>query len=144
LNLIDYPITVTNEGCDTDRWVFTCTNASTHAWTLTSEKRGLVWSGVYEPYSSGTPVDVAPINPRTRTLLEDGITYVGGTPYLTIPQRANGGGWSTGNCVRINTIGAIADFWLARSIQQSDEPADPAAPDGCEIYALGNVDRPNE
>jgi hypothetical protein len=65
-----------------------------------------------------------------------------GTPYLTIPQQANGGGWSTGNVVRINTVGATADFWIARSVQQSDEPADPAAADGCEIYALGNVDRP--
>ncbi len=142
LNTIDFPVTVTNEGADTDRWLFRCTNASTHAWELISEKRGLVWSGTYAPYVSSTPVDVAPINPRTRTLLEDGVTYVGGTPYLTIPQRANGGGWSTGNCVRINTVGAIADFWIARSIQQSDEPADPAAADGCEIYALGNIDRP--
>ena len=67
--------------------------------------------------------------------------YTGGVPYLTIPQRANGGGWSTGNVVRINTVGAIADFWIARSVGQSDEPLDDGA-DGCEIYALGNIDRP--
>lgn len=142
LDFINYPLKVTNDGCDTDRWVFRCTNASTHQWELISEHRGRVWSGTYEPYVSGLPVDVAPINPRTRTLLEDGVTYVGGVPYMVIPQRANGGGFGTGNVVRINTVGAIADFWVSRSIQQSDEPADPAAPDGCELYALGNIDRP--
>jgi hypothetical protein len=43
--------------------------------------------------------------------------------------------------VRINTVGAIADFWIARSIQQSEEPLDDGY-DSVEIYALGNVDRP--
>jgi hypothetical protein len=136
LNTIDFPITVTNEGCDTDRWVFRVVNASTHAWELISEKRGLVWSGTYAPGGA----DVAPINPRTRTQLEDG-TWVGGVPYLVIPGLANGGGWANGNVVRINTVGAIADFWIARSVAQSDEPLDDGA-DGCEIYALGNIDRP--
>ena len=137
LNTIDFPITVTNEGCDTDRWLLRWTS-TTNA-ELISEKRGLVWSGSYPAYVSGDPVDIAPINPRTRTLV-DGV-YTGGVPYLTIPQRANGGGWSAGNVVRINTIGAIADFWIARSIAQSDEPLDDGA-DGCELYALGNIDRP--
>lgn len=132
LNLIDHPITVTNEGCDTDRWVLRCTNASTNQWELISEKRGLVWRG---PYSQDGQ-DIAPINPRTRD--ENG---AGGVPYMTIPAAANGGGWSTGNVVRINTVGAIADFWIARAIQQSDEPLDDGA-DGCEIYVLGNIDRP--
>jgi len=136
LNLIDYPIEVTNEGADTERWVFRCTNAASNLWELIGEHRGLVWSGTYEPYISGTPVDVAPINPRTRD--ENGQN---GTPYMVIPQRANGGGWSNGNVVFIPTVGAIADFWIARSIQQSDEPDDDGA-DGCEIYALGNIDRP--
>lgn len=136
LNTIDFPITVTNEGCDTDRWVFRCTNSASNAWELISEKRGLVWSGTYAPYVSGPAVDVAPINPRTRDA--EGLN---GVPYLTIPQQANGGGWSTGNVVRINTVGAIVDFWIARSIAQSDAPADDGA-DGCELYALGNIDRP--
>lgn len=132
LNLIDHPITVTNEGCDTDRWVLRCTNASTNQWELISEKRGLVWRGTY----SQDGQDIAPTNPRTRD--ENG---AGGVPYMTIPAAANGGGWSNGNVVRINTVGAIADFWIARAIQQSDEPLDDGA-DGCEIYALGNIDRP--
>lgn len=130
LNLIDHPIQVTNEGCDTDRWVLRWTSTTTVE--LISEKRGLIWSGTYTP---GGP-DIAPINPRTRN--EDG---TGGVPYLVIPGAANGGGWQAGNIVRINTVGAIADFWIARAIQQSDEPLDDGA-DGCEIYALGNIDRP--
>src|SRR5690606_37670315 len=130
LNLIDFPIEVTNEGCDTDRWVLRWTG--TTAVELISEKRGLVWSGTWTPGGD----DIAPINPRTRG--QDG---QGGVPYMTIPGDANGGGWSAGNVVRINTVGAIADFWITRAIQQSDEPLDDGA-DGCEIYALGNVDRP--
>ncbi|PWG75100.1 hypothetical protein DF186_14415, partial [Enterococcus hirae] len=112
-------------GCDTDRWILRCVNASTDAWELISEKRGLVWSGTYAQGGS----DIAPINPRTRG--EDG---QGGTPYMVIPADAIGGGWATGNVIRINTVGAIADFWIARAIQQSDEPLDDGA-DGCEIYA---------
>ncbi|GGE75978.1 hypothetical protein GCM10011533_30440 [Streptosporangium jomthongense] len=132
LNLIDHPITVTNEGCDTDRWLLRCTNASSNNWELISERRGLVWRGVYTQNGD----DIAPINPRTR-----GEQGQGGTPYMVIPAAANGGGWETGNVVRINTVGAIADFWIARAIQQSEEPLDDGA-DGCEIYALGNIDRP--
>lgn len=132
LNTIDHPITVTNEGCDTDRWVLRCTNAATHAWELISEKRGLVWSGTYAPGGA----NIAPINPRTR-----GADGQGGTPYMIIPGAANGGGWATGNIVRINTVGAIAHMWIARAIKQSDEPMDDGA-DGCELYCLGNIDRP--
>jgi len=116
--------------------VFRVVNAGSNLWELISEKRGLVWSGTYAPGGA----DVAPINPRTRTRLETG-EWVGGVPYMIIPGLANGGGWANGNVVRINTVGAIADFWIARSIAQSDEPIDDGA-DGCEIYALGNIDRP--
>lgn len=135
LNLIDYPITVTNEGCDTDRWILRWTSTSNAE--LISEKRGLVWSGSY----TAGGADIAPINPRTRTWDEGTQQWIGGTPYMTIPGAANGGGWATGNVVRINTVGAIADFWIARSVLQSDPPAGDGA-DGCEIYALGNIDRP--
>lgn len=134
LNLIDYPITVTNEGCDTDRWLLRWT--STTNVELISEKRGVVWTGSFPAYVSGTPVNIEPINPRTRDA-----GNVNGTPYMVIDQRSNGGGWSAGNVLRINTVGAIADFWIARSIAQSDEPLGDGA-DGCEIYALGNIDRP--
>ncbi|MBY6102296.1 hypothetical protein [Marinobacter nauticus] len=127
LNTIAHPITVTNEGAETERWVLRFTSSTNVE--LIGQRVGLVFSG---PFTD----DIAPINPRTRN--EDGS---GGVPYLTIPVAANGGGWSTGNIVRINTVGALADFWMARAIQQSDEPLDDGA-DGCEIHALGNIDRP--
>lgn len=127
LDLIAHPITVTNEGCETERWILRWTNTTNVE--LIGETRGLVFSGIFN-------TNIAPINPRTRD--ENG---AGGVPYLTIPVAANGGGWSAGNVVRINTVGAIAPIWMARSIMQSDEPAGDGA-DGCEIYALGNIDRP--
>lgn len=127
LNTIAYPITVTNEGAETERWLLRFTSSTSVE--LIGQRVGLVYSG---PFTE----DIAPINPRTRD--ENGS---GGAPYLTIPVAANGGGWSTGNVVRINTVGALADFWMARAIQQSDEPLDDGA-DGCEIHALGNIDRP--
>jgi len=127
LNTIAHPITVTNEGTETERWLLRWTNSTEVE--LIGQRVGLVYTG---PFTE----DIAPINPRTRN--EDGS---GGAPYLTIPVAANGGGWSAGNIVRINTVGALADFWMARAIQQSDEPLDDGA-DGCEIHALGNIDRP--
>lgn len=127
LDVIAHPIEVTNEGAETERWLLRWT--STTNVELIGQRRGLVFSG---PFSA----DIAPINPRTRA--EDG---TGGVPYLVIPVAANGGGWSTGNVVRINTVGAIAPIWMARAIQQSEEPMDDGA-DGCEIYCLGNIDRP--
>jgi hypothetical protein len=127
LNTIDYPITVNNEGTDTDRWCLKFTSAT--AGQVISEKRGVL--GNFD-----TSTELAIINPRTRN--QDG---TGGTYYFRVPQQAWGIGWATGNTIRINTVGAIADFWIARSIQQSDEPLGDGA-DGCEVYALGNIDRP--
>lgn len=127
LDTIAHPIVVTNEGAETERWILRWTTTTNVE--LIGQTRGLVYSG---PFTS----DIAPINPRTRN--PDG---TGGVPYLSIPVAANGGGWSAGNAVRINTVGALADIWMARAIQQSDEPLDDGA-DGCELYALGNIDRP--
>lgn len=127
LDTIAHPVQVTNEGAETERWLLRWTATTTVE--LIGQRRGLVYSGSFT-------ADIAPINPRTRN--PDGS---GGVPYLRIPVAANGGGWSTGNVVRINTVGALADIWIARSIQQSDAPSGDGA-DGVEIYALGNVDRP--
>lgn len=127
LDVIAHPIEVTNEGAETERWLLRWT--STTNVELIGQRRGLVYSG---PFTA----DIAPVNPRTRD--ENGLN---GVPYLRIPVAANGGGWSAGNVVRINTVGALADIWIARSIQQSDEPLGDGE-DGVELYALGNIDRP--
>lgn len=127
LDVIAHPIAVTNEGAVTERWFLRWTSAVNVE--LIGQTRGLVFSG---PFTA----DIAPVNPATRAP-----NGTGGVPYLTIPVAANGGGWSTGNAVRINTVGATAPIWIARAIQQSDEPMGDGE-DGCEIYCLGNVDRP--
>jgi hypothetical protein len=132
LDTIAYPIEVTNEGAETERWILRWT--STTNVELIGQRRGLVFSG---PFNA----DIAPTNPRTRVFDEQSGQWVGGVPYLLIPVAANGGGWSTGNVVRINTVGAIADIWMARAIMQSDPPIDDGV-DGCELYALGNIDNP--
>ena len=90
LNLIDYPITVTNEGADTERWVFRCTNAASNLWGADQGSTEGWCGGTYAPYVSGTPVDVAPINPRTRD--ENGQN---GTPYMTIPNAPTAAGGPT-------------------------------------------------
>ncbi len=127
LNTIAHPVQVTNEGAETERWLLRWTTTTNVE--LIGEHVGLVYSG---PFTS----DIAPINPATRT--PDGS---GGVPYLVIPVAANGGGWSSGNVVRINTVAARADFWVAQSIAQSDIPDGDGA-DGCELHAFGNIDRP--
>lgn len=127
LNTIDYPIQVSNFGTDTDRWALRFTTATTGQ--VVSERRGVL--GTFD-----TSQDLAIINPRTRN--QDGS---GGAPYFFIAKQAWGTGWSAGNVIFFPTFGAIADFWAARSIQQSNEPFDDGA-DGCEIYSLGNIDRP--
>jgi hypothetical protein len=125
LDTIAHPIQVTNEGAITERWLLRWLTTATVE--LIGERRGLVYTG---PFTS----DIAPINPATRN--PDG---TGGVPYLLIPAAANGGGWSAGNVVRINTVGAQADLWVAQAIQQSDVP--PAGTTtGVELRALGNVD----
>jgi hypothetical protein len=127
LDVIAHPISVTNQGAISERWILRWTTTTNVE--LIGQTRGLVFSG---PFTA----DIAPINPATRN--PDGS---GGVPYLRIPVASNGGGWAAGNVVRINTVGAIAPIWIARAIQQSDEPAGDGE-DGCEIYCLGNVDRP--
>ncbi len=60
-----------------------------------------------------------------------------GQPILTIPYQGWGSGWSTGNCLRLNLIGARYPVDLIRAIQ-------PSAPSGLdidsvELLLLGNV-----
>jgi hypothetical protein len=127
LDVIAHPFVVTNEGAITERWVLRWLNTSTVQ--IIGETRGVIYEGAFTG-------DLAPINPFTRE--PDGS---GGVPYFTIPLASQSGGQSAGNAARFNTVGALVPLWIARSIGQSDEPLDDGA-DGCEVYALGNIDRP--
>ncbi len=95
-----YPIEVTNRGALTERWAIQFTN--TTSFNVIGENVGVIASGT-------TSVDCSPNNPST------------GVPYFTIPALGWGAGWSTGNVLRINTIGSEFPVWVVRTIQQGPE-----------------------
>ncbi|MFM2053084.1 MAG: hypothetical protein RL456_1121 [Pseudomonadota bacterium] len=117
-NTIDYPITCNNLGAVTERFALRFIGAT--AFQCIGEHLGVIGSG-------STAADFAPINPAT------------GQPYFTVLALGWGGGWATGNALRINTVGALAPVWAARVIQQS-QPTDTA--DSFAILVRGDIDNP--
>lgn len=96
-NSAAYPIAITNEGAITERWALVFTGAT--AFRVVGEHVGQITIG-------DTSTTCAPVNPNT------------GTPYFSINPLAWGSGWSAGNVLRFNTVGAQAPAWLARTITQ--------------------------
>ena len=88
-------IAVTNEGAETERWAFVFTTATD--FKLIGETLGQIATGAV-----GTAF--SPINPHTNE------------PFFTIPAAGWGTGWSVGNVLRLNTVGARAPFWATRCI----------------------------
>lgn len=117
-NTIDYPPTVNNLGAVTERWVLRFTGAT--AFQIIGEHLGLIGTG-------NTSTDCAPVNPAS------------GQPYFNLPALGWGGGWATGNALRLNTIGAIAPVWVGRVIQQSQPTTDS---DSFSILVRGDIDNP--
>ena len=95
-----YPITVTNRGALTERWVVRFTNST--SFEVIGENVGVIATG-------NTSTNCAPNNPNT------------GTPYFSIPALGWGIGWSTGNVLRFNTVGAEFPVWVVRTVQQGPE-----------------------
>lgn len=91
------PVVVTNLGAVTERWAFVFRTGTT--FDLIGETRGLVAGGDVATVFS-------PINPAT------------GAPYLTIAP-AGWGAWSGGHVWRLNTYGAAARVWPARTVKPS-------------------------
>lgn len=116
-NSIQYPIEVQNKGAVTERWLIQFTNTNT--FNVIGEHVGLIATG-------NTSTDCAPVNPATNT------------PYFTIRAAGWGGGWSAGNCLRINTQGALQPVWSARTVQQG---AATALDDSFTILISGDIDR---
>lgn len=100
-NNSQYPIVVTNRDCIEERWLIQFSSSSLI--NVIGENVGQVLSGVSILNTSGT---IAPINPST------------GFPYFTIDNKAFGGGWSSGNCIRFNTHAANAPVWIIQSVNQ--------------------------
>lgn len=117
-NTIDHPITTNNLGAVTERWILRFTNTTT--FQCIGEHLGLIGTG-------NTTTDFAPTNPAT------------GQPYFTVAAVGWGGGWSSGNVLRINTVGAIAPVWVARVIQQS-QPTNTS--DSFSLLVRGDIDNP--
>lgn len=99
-NATSFPITVTNRGALTERWVVRFTNST--SFEVIGENVGVIATG-------NTTTNCSPINPNTDA------------PYFTIPALGWGAGWATGNILRFNTIGAIFPVWVVRTVQQGPE-----------------------
>lgn len=112
------PIEVTNAGALPERWALRFT--STTAFECFGENVGRIGTGTIN-------ADFSPINP------------ISGTPYFTLLALGWGGGWATGNILRINTVGALHPFAAIRTVQQG-----PAAgiDYSFELLGRGDVDRP--
>lgn len=112
-NRAGYPITVTNEGAETERWAIVFTNGTD--FKLIGETLGQIAAG-------DTSVDFAPLNPITNQ------------PYFTIDAAGWGTGWQAGNVLRLNTVGARAPFWAMRTTS----PTPTASTDSALIQIRGS------
>jgi len=111
------PLVVTNKGAVTERWALVFT--STTAFNIVGEHVGVIGTGSIN-------ADLAPNN------------VAASAPYFTLPALGWGLGWSVGNILRFNTVGAMTPIWLVRTVQQG-----PSA--GVEhsftLLSRGDVDR---
>lgn len=102
-NDVTYPIQVSNHAAITERWAIVFKSSSTV--DVIGETVGQVLTGV------SISDDIAPINPTTISVGDPT-----GKPYFTIKKEGWGGGWSTGNVVRFNSISSTKPLWLARVV----------------------------
>lgn len=112
------PLVVTNAGASTERWAVRFTN--TTAFDVIGEHVGVIASG-------NTATDCAPVNPAT------------GSPYFTLKATGWGAGWTAGNVLRFNTVGALFPVWMVRTIQQGPETV---INDQFAVLVRGDVNRP--
>lgn len=94
------PIAVSNIGALTERWVIRFTNST--SFEVIGEGVGVIATG-------NTSTDCSPINPST------------GFPYFTVPAVGWGSGWSIGNVLRFNTVGAMFPMQIVETIQAGPE-----------------------
>ncbi|MGG4055728.1 hypothetical protein ABEW79_29205 [Delftia tsuruhatensis] len=113
------PIAVTNTGAVTERWMLRILgNGST--FECIGQYVGNLGTGSIN-------ADFAPLNPNTNA------------PYFTLPALGWGMGWSAGNVLRINTVGAMQPLAAIRAVQ----PSEAAGTDyHFELLTRGDIDRP--
>jgi hypothetical protein len=112
------PIVVTNKGAITERWALIFTNST--SFNVIGENVGVIATG-------NTGSNLSPLNPAT------------GAPYFTVPAAGWGLGWSAGNVLRFNTIGAEFPVWVVRTILQGPETV---VNDDFTLLIRGDVDQP--
>lgn len=104
-NDVDFPVEVTNETAIDQRWAIIFTGSST--FNVVGETVGQIATG-------STSLDLSPVNALT------------GGNYFILRAAGWGSGWSVGDVVRFNTVGANAPMWVIRTTLQGppEEPDD--------------------
>lgn len=115
---VAHPPEVTNQGAITERWIIRWQNTTTIE--VIGEHVGVIYSGP-------TTSDVAPVNSAA------------GVPYFRLAAAGFGLGWSAGNIIRLNTVGAQPPIWAVMTVQQG---APTVIDDAWELLARADVDRP--
>lgn len=119
-NAVQSPITVTNAGALTERWLIRFISST--RFQCIGENVGVVGEG-------DITSDYAPQNPAAPQQ----------QPYFTISAAGWGQGWGAGECVRFNTVGALN----AIAVIQCVNPGEPTTIDHRFEMVVGcNVDRP--
>lgn len=113
---VAHPIIVSNLGAATERWAIIFTSST--AFRLVGETRGQIATGTIND-------NLVPINPATTS------------PYFTVAATGWGSGWSTGNVLRFNTVGANAPVWVGRTVRPS---APNGSADSITIALRGDID----
>lgn len=115
-NVTQYPVVCVNDGTLQERWALIFT--STTDFRVVGEYSGQIAVG-------NVNTDLAPVNPNT------------GKPYFTVKAAGWGSGWSAGNVLRFNTIGANQPVWLARSVLMGNATLES---DAFQIQIRGDAD----
>lgn len=115
---VSNPIAVSNRGAISERWAIIFTSPT--AFRVVGETVGQIVS------NGDINSNLSPPNPAA-----------GGQPYFTLLATGWGTGWSAGNVLRFNTVGANAPIWVARAVLPS---APNTTPDSLTVAVRGDID----
>ena len=115
---VSNPITVSNRGAISERWAIIFTSPT--AFRVVGETVGQIVS------NGDINSNLSPPNPAAA-----------GQPYFTLLATGWGTGWSAGNVLRFNTVGANAPIWVARAVLPS---APNTTPDSLTVAVRGDID----
>jgi len=114
-----YPLIMRNDGAITERFAIVFTSSTN--FKLIGEHIGEIAVGDIN-------TNFSPINPT------------GGQPYFTLNKLGWGAGWSTGNVLRFNSIGAVYQLNVIRTILQG-ESLNPVETDTFALQLRGNINK---